>query len=66
MKSTLAFYIGISLFTCGLLSGCGQPGPLYMPKLPAKPAASAPNGAAAPEFTPAPVPAPPAMPELKQ
>jgi predicted small lipoprotein YifL len=38
VKSSLAFYIGISMLVSGALAGCGQPGPLYMPKLPAKPA----------------------------
>ena len=37
VKSTLALIIG-----AGLLAGCGQTGPLYMPKKPpAKPAPSA-------------------------
>ncbi|HEU4374292.1 MAG TPA: lipoprotein [Telluria sp.] len=34
MKSSLALFIGAA----ALLTGCGQTGPLYMPKPPAKPA----------------------------
>jgi predicted small lipoprotein YifL len=37
VKSTLALIIGAA----GLLAGCGQTGPLYMPKPPAKPAPAA-------------------------
>ncbi|CDG85508.1 LPS translocon maturation chaperone LptM [Janthinobacterium agaricidamnosum] len=51
MKSSPAFYIGIFLALGGVLSGCGQPGPLYLPRPPAK----------AGPFTPAPVPPPPAL-----
>ncbi|WP_426320741.1 LPS translocon maturation chaperone LptM [Pseudoduganella sp. R-43] len=39
-----------------LLAGCGQTGPLYMPKRPAKPAAEAKPGVAPPA---APVPSTP-------
>jgi predicted small lipoprotein YifL len=35
VKSSLALIIGAA----ALLAGCGQTGPLYMPKPPAKPAA---------------------------
>jgi predicted small lipoprotein YifL len=35
VKSSLALIIAAA----ALLAGCGQPGPLYMPKPPAKPAA---------------------------
>ncbi|WP_167236415.1 LPS translocon maturation chaperone LptM [Massilia genomosp. 1] len=54
MKSSSALNIGIAAVVFGLLAGCGQAGPLYLPKPPAKPAASA---AAA-----APLPPPPATP----
>jgi predicted small lipoprotein YifL len=37
VKSTLALIIGAA----GLLAGCGQTGPLYLPKPPAKPAPAA-------------------------
>ncbi|MBC7453025.1 MAG: lipoprotein [Massilia sp.] len=37
VKSILALFIGAA----ALLAGCGQPGPLYMPKPPAKPAPAA-------------------------
>jgi predicted small lipoprotein YifL len=36
VKSSLALIIAAA----ALLAGCGQPGPLYMPKPPAKPAAT--------------------------
>ncbi|MDC8760270.1 LPS translocon maturation chaperone LptM [Janthinobacterium fluminis] len=65
MKSTLALYIGISLFISGMLAGCGQPGPLYMPKPPAKPPAAA-ASASQPAIAPAPVPPPPALPATQQ
>jgi predicted small lipoprotein YifL len=42
VKSCLAFYIAAAVALSGALAGCGQPGPLYMPKPPAKPAAAAP------------------------
>ncbi|MES2129687.1 MAG: lipoprotein [Pseudomonadota bacterium] len=48
MKSSLAL---IAVAAC-LLAGCGQTGPLYLPKPPAKPA-------------PAPVPPPPSLPVEK-
>jgi predicted small lipoprotein YifL len=35
VKSSLALIIGVA----ALLAGCGQTGPLYMPKPPARPAA---------------------------
>ena len=37
VKSSLAFYIGTCLLLSGLLSGCGQTGALYLPKIPGKP-----------------------------
>jgi predicted small lipoprotein YifL len=37
VKSTLALVIGAA----ALLAGCGQTGPLYMPKPPARPAPAA-------------------------
>ncbi|HAT33856.1 MAG TPA: hypothetical protein DCW29_24340 [Janthinobacterium sp.] len=52
-------YIGMSVLVSSLLSACGQPGPLYLPKVPAKPGAPADK----PVFEPAIVPPPPAMPE---
>jgi predicted small lipoprotein YifL len=44
---------GIAL--AALLSACGQPGPLYMPKPPVRGAAAAPATPAAPAATPVPV-----------
>ncbi|WP_167076065.1 LPS translocon maturation chaperone LptM [Massilia aquatica] len=41
MKSSSALNIGIAAVVFGLLGGCGQTGPLYLPKPPAKPAAPA-------------------------
>jgi predicted small lipoprotein YifL len=38
VKSSFALNIGTAAVVFGLLAGCGQPGPLYMPKPPAKPA----------------------------
>ncbi|WP_312514366.1 LPS translocon maturation chaperone LptM [Massilia sp.] len=37
MKSTLALLSGSALLA-GLLAGCGQTGPLYMPNPPSRPA----------------------------
>ncbi|HEY0488305.1 MAG TPA: lipoprotein [Telluria sp.] len=37
MKPSIALNIGAAAVVFGLLSGCGQTGPLYMPKPPAKP-----------------------------
>ena len=51
VKSSFALPAGMALLI--LLSGCGQPGPLYMPKPPTRAAAKA---------TPAPAPAVPANP----
>ncbi|WP_026133130.1 MULTISPECIES: LPS translocon maturation chaperone LptM [unclassified Janthinobacterium] len=62
MKSSLALYISISLLISGMLAGCGQPGPLFMPKPPAKPAPEQAATSGKPAITPAPVPPPPAMP----
>ena len=39
MKSSFALNTGIAAVVLTLLAGCGQTGPLYMPKPPAKPAA---------------------------
>ncbi|WP_371859649.1 LPS translocon maturation chaperone LptM [Pseudoduganella namucuonensis] len=41
MKSTLALHISAAACCAALLAGCGQPGPLYLPKQPAKPASPA-------------------------
>ena len=51
VKSSFALPAGMALLI--LLSGCGQPGPLYMPKPPTRAAAKA---------TPAPAPAAPTTP----
>lgn len=40
VKSNFSLFTGIILCLTALLSGCGQPGPLYLPKDPAKPATS--------------------------
>ncbi|MYM72593.1 hypothetical protein GTP55_14510 [Duganella sp. FT109W] len=55
MKSTFRLIIGTSILCLTtLLSACGQPGPLYLPKPPAaKPTAK--SGAVAPTTSPAPV-----------
>ncbi|MCG2584905.1 lipoprotein [Massilia sp. TS11] len=47
MKSTLLRNTATVAVVLGLLSACGQPGPLYMPKPPAK--ASASSSASVPE-----------------
>lgn len=73
VKSSLAFYIGACLVITSALSGCGQPGALYLPKVPGKPVKSAnpanpasvpaaptSNPGVAPEFEPVPA-APPAQ-----
>jgi predicted small lipoprotein YifL len=52
VKSSSALNIGAIAMVFASLAGCGQTGPLYMPKPPAKPAASAP-APAAPATTPA-------------
>ncbi|QOL50429.1 LPS translocon maturation chaperone LptM [Massilia litorea] len=66
MKSPYALSIAAAL-TVAALAGCGQTGPLYMPKPPAKPAAApakpvtpivAPTTDAAPAQTLTPTPAP--------
>ncbi|NHZ88227.1 hypothetical protein F2P45_04185 [Massilia sp. CCM 8733] len=41
VKSSSALNIGIAAVVFGLLGGCGQTGPLYLPKPPAKPAVPA-------------------------
>ena len=51
VKSPFALFSGLALLA--LLSGCGQPGPLYMPKPPTRAAAKA---------TPPPAPAVPSTP----
>ena len=50
VKSSPAFYIGMSVLVTGLLAGCGQTGALYMPKIPGKPvpAKATDNSSAAP------------------
>jgi predicted small lipoprotein YifL len=37
VKPSIALNIGAAAVVFGLLAGCGQTGPLYMPKPPAKP-----------------------------
>jgi predicted small lipoprotein YifL len=60
VKSSLAFYIGISVVGA-LLAGCGQTGPLFMPKVPGKPVPNAgrpgASAPAAPEIVPVDPPA---------
>jgi predicted small lipoprotein YifL len=51
VKSSSAFYIGTAIVVSSVLAGCGQPGPLYLPK---PPAAKGP-------VEPAPVPPPPVI-----
>jgi len=41
VKSSFARNIGTAAVVIGILAGCGQTGPLYMPKPPAKPPAAA-------------------------
>jgi predicted small lipoprotein YifL len=53
VKSPFALISGLTLLA--LLSGCGQPGPLYMPKPPTRAAAKA---------TPPPAPAVPSTPAM--
>ncbi|MES2348353.1 MULTISPECIES: LPS translocon maturation chaperone LptM [Duganella] len=55
MKSSFRLFIGTAtLCLTVLLSACGQPGPLYLPKIPpAKPAKST-EAAPAPSTPPAP------------
>lgn len=60
MKSPFALNIGTAAVVFGLLAGCGQTGPLYLPKPPAKPAAPA-AGAPLPP-PPASIPAPATLP----
>jgi predicted small lipoprotein YifL len=60
VKSTFRLFIGPAALSLTLfLSGCGQPGPLYLPK---PPAAKQSKGPAATVPTPAPVMAPPVSP----
>ncbi|MBY0238798.1 MAG: lipoprotein [Burkholderiaceae bacterium] len=40
VKSTLALHISAVACISALLAGCGQTGPLYLPKQPAKPASA--------------------------
>jgi hypothetical protein len=42
VKSTLAFYIVAACGALGMLTGCGQPGALYLPKPPQAKVAPAP------------------------
>jgi predicted small lipoprotein YifL len=58
VKSPFALISGLTLLA--LLSGCGQPGPLYMPKPPTRAAAKATPPPAPAVATPA-VPSTPAM-----
>lgn len=69
MKSSFRLFIGtITLGLTVLLGGCGQTGPLYLPKTPAKPAksgaakATPSTGATAPAGTTDTVPGAPATP----
>lgn len=50
VKSSLALSIALPLLAAGVLSlsGCGQPGPLYMPKMPPRPGSARPADANAP------------------
>jgi len=54
VKSSKAFYIATAIVVSSVLAGCGQPGPLYLPKPPA--AKGAPG-----KVEPAPVPPPPVI-----
>jgi len=56
VKSSSAFYIGIAIVVSSVLAGCGQPGPLYLPKPPAAKGAPAKG-----PVEPAPVPPPPVI-----
>jgi predicted small lipoprotein YifL len=42
VKSSFALNIGSAALLAALLAGCGQPGPLYMPKPSTKPVPPAP------------------------
>jgi predicted small lipoprotein YifL len=53
VKSSSALNIGIAAVVFGLLAGCGQAGPLYLPKPPAKPAVPAAAATPPPPATPA-------------
>jgi predicted small lipoprotein YifL len=53
VKSSIALNIGTAAVVFGLLAGCGQTGPLYMPKPPAKPAQPANTPATPPTPSPA-------------
>jgi predicted small lipoprotein YifL len=57
VKSPLAFNLGAAVLLAVLLAGCGQPGPLFLPKPPAKPTPAA--SAVAPSAIPSTVPASP-------
>ncbi|WP_141753363.1 lipoprotein [Duganella sp. HH101] len=66
MKSTFRLFIGTTtLCLTTLLSGCGQPGPLYLPKAPpAKPVTS--SDAPRPGVAPASAPIPSTPPASQQ
>lgn len=67
VKSTLARItpiLGSALCVAVLLSGCGQPGPLYLPKAPTKPASS--TTTAKPGVPPASSPVPGTAPASQQ
>jgi predicted small lipoprotein YifL len=64
VKSTFSLFIGTTLCLTALLSGCGQPGPLYLPKAPAKPATSTELGK--PGIPPASSPVPATPPASQQ
>lgn len=55
VKSNSSLFIAALLSLSVLLSACGQPGPLYLPKPPAKPATA--KEAAAPATAPSAAPA---------
>ena len=56
VKSSSAFYIGIAIVVTSILAGCGQTGPLYLPKPPAAKGTPAKG-----PIEPAPVPPPPVI-----
>ncbi|MTW03705.1 LPS translocon maturation chaperone LptM [Pseudoduganella ginsengisoli] len=59
VKSTLALHISAVACISALLAGCGQTGPLYLPKQPAKPATANTQGKPGVAPPSAPVPSTP-------
>ncbi|MYN07031.1 hypothetical protein GTP77_06725 [Massilia sp. FT127W] len=59
VKSTLALQFTALACTAALLGGCGQTGPLYLPKQPAKPASANTQGKPGVAPPSAPVPSTP-------